>query len=115
MAELQRCLGTCTDALIWGKYLVIAFDRRVPYTSVRQIDYAGQAYSRAALLKALVGPSLVVVDQELLDHRLQVASAEDQQVVQHLPATGAHEPLLDRLLSQPSSHCQRATGSSATI
>ena len=35
---------------------------------------------------------LVIVGQELLDHGLQVAGAEDQQVVKHLSTTGAEEP-----------------------
>ena len=44
----------------------------------RQWD-EGWAGVRAALIEALVRAGLVVVDQELFDHRLQVAGAEDEQ------------------------------------
>ena len=53
--------------------------------------------SRAALVKALVGARLVIVDQELLDHSLQVAGAEDEQVIEHLSPAGADEPFADRV------------------
>ena len=43
----------------------------------------GLSGSWAALVEALVGARLVIVDQELLDHGLQVAGAEDQQVIDH--------------------------------
>jgi len=40
---------------------------------------------------------VLVVDEELLDHRLQMASAEDEQVVQQLSPSGADEPFGDRV------------------
>jgi hypothetical protein len=47
----------------------------------RQWDRSRHDRGRAALFKTLVRACLVIVDQELLDHRLQVAGAEDQLVV----------------------------------
>ena len=51
----------------------------------------------AALFETLVRARLVIVDEELLDHRLQMASAEDEQVVQQLSPSGADEPFGDRV------------------
>jgi hypothetical protein len=51
----------------------------------------------ASLFDPLVGASVVVVGQELLDHPFQVAGAEDQQVVEQLSASGKDEPLRDRV------------------
>jgi hypothetical protein len=51
----------------------------------------------AALVEALVGALLVTVDQELLDHSLQVAGAEDEQVIEHLSPAGADEPFANRV------------------
>src|SRR5215470_17425432 len=55
------------------------------------------SWSRAALVEAWVGARLVIVDQELLDHGLQVAGAEDEQVIEHLSPAGADEPFADRV------------------
>ena len=49
------------------------------------------------LSEALVWPRLVVVDQEGLDHSLQVAGAKDELVIEHLAPAGADEPLTDRV------------------
>jgi len=57
----------------------------------------GLSGSRAALVEALVGARLVIVDQELLDHGLQVAGAEDEQVIKHLSPAAADEPFADRV------------------
>ncbi len=43
---------------------------------------------RAALFETLMRTCLAIAHQELLDRRLQVASTEDQQVVEQLPAGG---------------------------
>jgi hypothetical protein len=63
----------------------------------RQLDRSWQDRDRAPLFETLVRACLVIVDQELLDHCLQVASAEDEQVVEQLPAGGKDEPLRDRV------------------
>src|SRR5262249_59610818 len=60
-------------------------------------DDVGLSGSRAALVEALVGPRLVIVNQELLDHGLQVAGAEDEQVIEHLSPAGADESFADRV------------------
>src|SRR5262249_25990560 len=60
-------------------------------------DDVGLSGSRAALVEALVGPRLVIVDQELLDHGLQVAGAEDEQVIEHVATAGADEPFANRV------------------
>ena len=44
-----------------------------------------------------MGARLVIVDQELLDHSLQVPGAEDEQVIEHLSPAGADEPFPDRV------------------
>src|SRR5262252_8696211 len=59
-------------------------------------DDVGLSRSRAALVEALVGARLVIVDQELLDHSLQVAGAEDEQVIGYLSPARADEPFADR-------------------
>ena len=57
----------------------------------------GLSGSRAALVEAVVGARLVIVDQELLDHSLQMAGAENEQVIEHLSPAGADEPFADRV------------------
>ena len=52
---------------------------------------------RAALFETLMRSGLVVVDQELLENRLKMKSIKDQQVVQHLSASGTHPSLGDRV------------------
>jgi len=61
----------------------------------------GLSGSRAALVEALVGARLVILDQELLDHGRQVAGAEDEQVIEHLSPAGADEPSSDRVGMKP--------------
>ena len=63
----------------------------------RQRDRSRHDRGRAALFETLVRACLVIVGQELLDHRFQVAGAEDQHVVEQLPAGGKNEPLRDRV------------------
>ncbi len=46
-----------------------------------------------SLPEALVRPGMVVMDQELRQHGLQMAAAKDQQVVEQLSACGAHPAL----------------------
>ncbi len=53
-------------------------------TADRQPDRGQDERFGAALFESLVRARLVIVDEELLDHRLQMASAEDEQVVQQL-------------------------------
>ena len=60
-------------------------------------DDVGLSGSWATLVEALVRTRLVVVDQELLDHSLQVAGAKDEQVIEHLSPAGADEPFADRV------------------
>ena len=60
-------------------------------------DDVGLSGSRAALLEALVGARLVIVNQQLLDHGLQVAGAEDEQVIEYLSPAAAGEPFADRV------------------
>jgi hypothetical protein len=45
------------------------------------------------LVETLVGTSLVVVGNELTEDVLEVTPAKDQEVVQQLPANGAHPAL----------------------
>ncbi len=66
-------------------------------TADRQPDRDQDERFGAALFESLVRARLVIVDEELLDHRLQMASAEDEQVVQQLSPTGGDEPLRDRV------------------
>ena len=49
------------------------------------------------MLKALVWAGMVIVDEELLEHGLEVAGAEDEQVVQDLSTGGADEAFADRV------------------
>ena len=63
-------------------------------------DVVGVRGGWAALVEALVGARLVIVDQELLDHSLQVAGAEDKQVIEHLSPAGTDEPFADRVRSR---------------
>ncbi len=63
----------------------------------RQWDRCRHDRGRAALFETLVRAWPVIVDQELLDHRLQVAGTEDKQVVKQLPAGGKNESLRDRV------------------
>ena len=67
----------------------------------RQWDRSRHDRGRAALFETLVRACLVIVDQELLDHRLQVAGTEDQHVVKHLTTTGADEPLREGVRDWP--------------
>ena len=60
----------------------------------RERDHVGRL-AGSALLQHLVRPGVVVVLDELAQHPLQVASPEDEKVVEHLPAAGADEPLGD--------------------
>jgi len=57
-------------------------------------DWAGV---RTALIEALARAGWLVVDQELLDHGLQVAVAEDEQVIEHLSPAGSDEPFAVRV------------------
>ena len=57
----------------------------------------GLSGSRAAPVEAVVGARLVIVDQQLLDHSLQAAGAEDEQVIEYLSPAGAYEPFADRV------------------
>ncbi len=68
----------------------------------RQLDRSRQDRDRAPLFETLVRACLVIVDQELLDHRLQMASAEGEQVVEQLPAGGKDEPAPTRGVDYPS-------------
>jgi hypothetical protein len=63
----------------------------------RQRDRSRQDRGRAALFETLVRACLVIVDQELLDHRLQVVGTQDQQVVEQLPVGSKNEPFRDRV------------------
>jgi len=63
----------------------------------RQWDRSRHDRGLAALFQTLVWACLVIVDEELLDHRLQVAGGENQQVVEQLPAGCENEPLCDRV------------------
>ena len=63
----------------------------------RQWDRSRHDGGRAALSETLVRACLVIVDQELLDYRLQVAGPEDQLVVEQLAAGCKNERLRDRV------------------
>ncbi len=53
--------------------------------------------ARATLTEALMGPRLVVVQDELAQDGFQLAPAEDEQVVQDFPAYGPHRSLGERV------------------
>ncbi len=57
----------------------------------------GRIGGRAALFETLMRSGLVVVDQELLEDRLKMEAAKDQQVVQQLSAGGTDPAFGDRV------------------
>src|SRR5262249_21201616 len=60
----------------------------------RRVSFRGDRGARPGCpFETLVRACLMVVDQELLDHGLQLAGTEDQQVVEQLPAGCKNEPL----------------------
>src|SRR5262249_30249311 len=60
-------------------------------------DDVGLSGSRAALVEALVEPRLVIVNQELHEHGVQVAGGEAEQVSERLSPAGADESFADRV------------------